>query len=309
MQQYSSLETPSLLASWVAVGVFDGVHRGHQALLSHLTAGAHAAGLPAAVVTFHPHPAVALGKVQPPFYLTSPQQRAEQLSLLGIDALVTLAFNASLAQVEAEAFMRQLIHALGLRRLVVGEGFALGRGRQGNILTLQKLGEALGYGVEIIPPQQSANEVISSSRARALLAQGDMPQVAALLGRPYRIAGPVVHGDGRGRTLGIPTANIAPWPEQLLPPAGVYATWFTLKNQRYPSVTNVGYRPTFLEQAPSPRVETLVLDFERDIYGDDVELDFITRLRPEQRFPGPAELIAQIQRDIQHARETLSHVS
>lgn len=309
MQQYSSLDTPSLLASWVAVGVFDGVHRGHQALLSHLAAGAHAAGLPAAVVTFHPHPAVALGKVQPPFYLTSPQQRAEQLSRLGIDALITLPFNPGLAQMEAEPFLRQLIRALGLRRLVVGEGFALGRGRQGDIPTLQKLGETLGYSLEVVRPQQSADEIISSSRARALLTQGDMPQVAALLGRPYRIAGPVVHGDGRGRTLGIPTANMAPWPEQLLPPAGVYATWFTLRNQRYPSVTNIGYRPTFLEQAPSPRVETLVFDFERDIYGDDVELDFITRLRPEQRFPSPAELIAQIQRDIQHARETLSHDS
>ncbi len=309
MQQFSSLGTPCLPASWAAVGVFDGVHRGHQALLTHLSNGAHAAGLPAAVITFDPHPAVALGKVRPPFYLTSPQQRAEQLSRLGIDALITLPFNASLSQVEAEDFMRQLIRALGLRRLLVGEGFALGRGRQGDIPTLQKLGETLGYSLEVVQPQRSAAEIISSSRVRALLTQGDLPQVTALLGRPYRIAGPVVHGDGRGRTLGIPTANIAPWPEQLLPPAGVYATWFTVKNQRYPSVTNVGYRPTFLAQATSPRVETLVIDFEHDLYGDDVELDFIARLRPEQRFPSPAELIAQIQRDTQNARETLSHDS
>jgi len=174
---------------------------------------------------------------------------------------------------------------------------------------LEKLGLKFNYQIEGLSPLTVGGELVSSSRIRELLGQGNVAQAAAYLGRWYAVQGRVVPGDGRGRTIGIPTANLDVWHERLLPSNGVYATFARLSSANYPSVTNIGVRPTFENTPPAPRVETHVLDFQQDLYGTDLRLEFVQFLRNEQRFPSIQTLIEQIQADIQHAREVLSNGS
>jgi riboflavin kinase/FMN adenylyltransferase len=193
-----------------------------------------------------------------------------------------------------------------LKRLLVGHDFALGRGREGNFEMLEKLGVKYHYAVEGLSPLTVNGELVSSSRIRELLGQSNVALAAAYLGRWYAVQGSVVPGDGRGRTIGIPTANLDIWHERLLPANGVYATFARLNGVNYPSVTNIGVRPTFEIQAPVPRVETHVLDFQQDLYGTNLRLEFVQFLRAEQRFSSIQGLVDQIHADIQHAREVLS---
>jgi riboflavin kinase/FMN adenylyltransferase len=308
MQHHLSLDDVSLHGAWVTIGSFDGVHRGHQAILSHLVQGAHANGKPAVVVTFFPHPVVLLRGLQGAFYLTTVEERARLMADLGVDYVITLTFDAALAALSAEDFMSELADHLHLSRLVVGYDFALGRGRTGDIHTLRHIGESLDYEVDLIPVASIKDQLISSTRIRELISLGQVGDAATQLGRWYRLSGKVVHGDGRGGKIGIPTANVAVWPEQILPARGVYATLAWNHQDAVPSVTNIGLRPTFESSTNISRVEAHMLDFDEDLYGTELRLDFVKFLRPEQRFPSAGALLDQIQQDIINAREVLPYV-
>ncbi len=305
MQHFTSLEPLHLSGAWVTIGAFDGVHRGHQALLRAFVTEAHAHAAPAVVVTFYPHPAEVLGNRPNPFYLSTPEEKAALIAGLGADVLITHPFNRQVARRRARDFMEDLQAHLGLRRLWVGYDFALGRNREGDIPALRRLGEALGYTLHVVEAYRLDGEVVSSSRIRKALAQGEVALAGRLLGRPYAVPGEVVPGDGRGRLLGFPTANLAVWPRRMMPAAGVYACWAETAAGTHPAVVNLGVRPTFEPHPAAPRLEAHLLDFSGDLYGQTLTLHFIARLRPEQRFPSAEALAAQIARDVAAARETL----
>jgi riboflavin kinase / FMN adenylyltransferase len=303
MPHYRSLEELNLHNTWLTIGSFDGVHLGHQAIVGRLSQGAHEAGSRAVVLTFFPHPAVVLGKRKDPFYLTTSDERADLLMAYGADVVVTYPFDRGVAATSAPDFMEKLKAHLGLVHLLVGPDFAMGRNREGNVPKLKELGEVFDYTLEIMPPVEVEGEVVSSSRIRAYLAEGEVGAAARLLGRPYRVGGRVITGDGRGRSIGIPTANLEVWAERSLPKAGVYICRAIVDGKTWRAVTNVGFRPTFESRPVSPRVETHILDFLDPIYGQEIQLDFLARLRDEQRFPNVQALVEQIHRDIQETRE------
>jgi len=289
----------------LTVGSFDGVHRGHQAILKKLISGAHAAGVPAVVLTFDPHPVAVLRPDKAPPCLTSPEERAALLGALGVDVVVTHPFDRQVAQQSAREFLERLKTHLGFSRFWVGYDFAMGRNREGDIPALQRLGEEMGFQLQIIEPVEVDGRVISSTRIRTLLAEGRVDEANELLGRPYRLGGPVVEGARRGHTIGIPTANLKIEGRRALPAHGVYVCHAHVNGHTWNAVTNIGVRPTF-DQAETPFVETHLLDFSADVYGKTMQLDFITRLREERKFPHVDALIEQIRTDIKQAREILA---
>ncbi len=303
MLYYESLDSVEIENAWLTIGSFDGVHLGHQEILGRVVEGARQEKSPAVAITFFPHPAVVLGKRQQAWYLNTPQERAELIGGYGADVVVMHPFTKEVAQQTADEFMQRLVRHLGLRRLIVGPDFALGRGREGNVQRLTELGKVYGYTLEVMPTVKNGDVVISSSLIRNKLNDGEVDQAARYLGRPYRISGEVVRGDARGKALGIPTANLAVWAERTIPKAGVYVCRASISGRSFVAVTNIGVRPTF-EQAPvSPRVEAHLLDFDGDIYGTELKLDFLNRLRDEQRFPNVQALVEQIHADIAQARQ------
>lgn len=295
------MERPSM----VTIGVFDGVHRGHQQPVGQLVAEAHAAGYLAVVITFHPHPDVVLKKITGRYYLTSPEQRADLLLNMGVDAVITHPFNDEVRQMRAADFVDRLLHHLKMTSLWVGADFALGYKREGNVAFLQEQGVQKGFTVQVVEllEHPDAQHRISSTGIREALAAGELDKANDWLGRAYAVAGVVVDGQKRGRTIGFPTANIHVGVEQVIPGNGVYAGWATIDTEKFMAVTNIGVRPTFSGQDIT--VEAHLLDFDRDIYGKTVNLTFEKRLRPEQKFNGIQELIAQIQQDVQTGREFL----
>jgi len=293
--------------AWLTIGVFDGVHRGHQEIIRQLTAGARADGALAVVLTFFPHPAVVLGGKADFKSLTTPDERVALLESLGVDVVITHPFDRALSDQTAEEFMRTVARSLGLRRLLVGYDFALGHGREGNVARLTELGKTLGYEVYTIAPVTNGKETISSTRIRQQLAAGDMSAAAAGLGRCYALTGPVIHGDGRGKKINIPTANLEIPTEKVIPANGVYACWAWVSGEKYLSVTNVGIRPTFTPEEFAPHVETHLLDFDRDLYGQEIKLEFVERLREERKFQSVEALVEQIQADIGRARQILNY--
>jgi len=305
MIHYRSLEEASLQDSWLTIGVFDGVHRGHQEILEKLTAGAHKNGVPAVVLTFWPHPAVVLGKRYDLKTLTTPEERAELLGAQGVDAVVTHPFTPDFAKLSALDFMRLTSRRLGLRSLWIGYDFALGHNREGNLERLTEVGEKLGYGVQAIGPVKNGEDVLSSSLIRQRIREGDVSRAAENLGRYYALSGPVVHGDGRGRKINIPTANIDYPKDKVIPANGVYATWIWVDGQRIPAATNIGINPTFTPDKQTPNVEAHILDFNRDLYGQDVKLDFVQFLRPEMKFESVEALLKKINEDIGQTRAIL----
>jgi riboflavin kinase/FMN adenylyltransferase len=305
MQHFRSLEDLSLDNSWLSIGVFDGVHRGHREILKHLTAGARANSSPAVVLTFWPHPAVVLGKRTDFKCLTTPEERAELLGELGVDLVITQTFTPELANLTAEEFMRKLSRHLGLRALWIGYDFALGRGREGTAKRLAELGEVLGYEVHTIGPIKKDGEVLSSSSIREQVASGNVARAADALARYYALSGPVVHGDGRGKKINIPTANIAYLQGKVIPANGVYATWAWVAGERFPAATNIGTNPTFTPDKQTPNVEAHLLDFDRDLYDQEVKLEFVERLRDELKFEDVEALLLQIDADIHRTRQIL----
>jgi riboflavin kinase/FMN adenylyltransferase len=292
------------IRSAVAVGNFDGVHRGHQALVAAAIARARETGGAAVVLTFDPHPARVLRPEAAPSALTTLAQKEELASALGIDRVVALVFDAGLAALSPEAFAGEVLqNALGAHHVVVGESFRFGRARLGDARTLEALGGRHGFDVRVVAPVLHGGRPISSSRVREALVAGDVDEAAQLLGRPYALDGRVVRGDGRGRGLGIPTANLAA-EEQLLPARGVYAgRCRTPDGEWHLAVVNVGERPTF--GGKGLHVEAHLLDFAGELYGARLRLAFHARLRGEERFESAQALVERIQQDVRATRVLL----
>jgi riboflavin kinase/FMN adenylyltransferase len=294
---------PGFTGGAVTVGNFDGVHRGHQALVGAAKAWAGRVGGPAVVVTFDPPPHEVLfpGSARPP--LTMPAYRADLLHAAGADHVVIFRTVAALLALCPEAFFEDvLVRQLGVRAVVEGYNFRFGRGRTGDTKTLRELCAAAGIAFEEVPPLAVGGEPASSSRVRAALLAGDAAVAAELLGRPYRIAGMVVTGARRGRTIGFPTANLGDVPT-VLPGNGVYAVRATVNDRTYPAAANVGPNPTFGEDAR--KVEVHLLGFSGDVYGKLMAVEFVAKLRDTRPFGGPAELVEQLQRDVAAAKQVL----
>lgn len=304
MRLYHELPQAHLTApSHVTVGVFDGVHRGHRLLIGRLIEAAHAAGRLAVVVTFAPHPARVLGYDSPPMLTTIPE-RAALLADLGLDALVVCRFTERTARTPAVEFVALLLRHLRMVELWGGYDFAFGHRREGDVPFLRRLGAEEGFAVRIVEPLIWHGAPVSSSRVRAALRAGDVDEATGCLGRPYRLSGRVVRGRGIGRELGLPTANLAPPPERLIPADGVYAGLARWETATVPAVINIGRRPTFAGRERV--VEAHLLDFSGDLYGRTLALDFLARLRDERAFPDVDALQAQIRADIAQARALIA---
>jgi len=304
MQHYRSMEAVSLNDSWLTIGVFDGLHRGHQELIRQLTAGAHANGAPAVVLTFFPHPALVLGGVDLK-WLTTPDERAEILASLGVDVVITHPFDKQLAALTSEEFMARVKQHLGLQTLLVGYDFALGRNRAGNLVHLTEIGREIGYNVLPVAAFQLDGQILSSTLIRQQIKDGDVTGAAVKLGRYYTLSGSVIHGDGRGHTIGIPTANIDVPLEKVIPANGVYACWAFVGAGKHQAVVNIGVRPTFTSGEITPHVEAHLPNYDANLYGQTLRLEFVERLRGEQKFPSIDALVAQIKTDIVKANHIL----
>ena len=304
MQHYRSLEEVTLQNSWLTVGVFDGVHRGHQQIINRLTAGAHANGVPAVVLTFDPHPAKIFGRGDIKL-LTLPGERAGLLGGMGVDVVVTHPFDKSVADTTASNFMSYLKTRLGLKHLVLGYDSTLGRNREGNATRLTEIGRELGYTVEVVSALSDESGVVSSTEIRKLVTVGNVSEAARLMGHPYTLQGLVTHGDHRGRTIGFPTANLAYAREKVIPAGGIYACWANLGHERYQAAINIGTNPTFTPDKHTLNVEAYLLDFDREIYDEAVRLEFVARLRDELKFDSVDALVAQIWDDVERTRVIL----
>jgi riboflavin kinase / FMN adenylyltransferase len=309
MQHLYALNSLSLKNTWLSIGSFDGVHRGHQEIVRRLSSGAHAEGAQAVVLTFHPHPKKVLGKSKDFYYLTSPEERAAILGEIGVDIVITFPFDLQVARTSARDFVENIHAHLAFTRMWVGPDFALGRKREGDVPTLRRFGSEFGFVVETIEPVTVDGNPVSSSHIRVLLGEGDVQQVRELLNRPYWVSGTVVPGDGRGRTIGIPTANLRVWEEKQLPGSGVYVCQALVNKRYHGAVTNIGVRPTFDHRTMALQVEAHILDFNKDLYDKEIRLEFLHRLREERRFSGPQALVAQIHKDIERARLMLAEKS
>lgn len=310
MVVFRQLPNPPLAQpSALTIGNFDGVHLGHQALIRRMQDHARQHGWLAGLLTFDPHPVSVLRPDVPQAYLTTPGERVELLRGLGLDYTVVYPFSMETARTPAAEFVSRLKATLRLEALWVGPDFALGRDREGDVAGLQRMGQQMGFEVQVMPPHTVQGGEVRSGRIRQDLLAGDVAQAARGLGWRYRVSGVVVAGASRGRTIGFPTANLEVSPQRLLPANGVYATWAVLEEQApgaprsYASVTNIGVRPSF--DNGQRTVETYLLDFEGDLYGQPITLEFVERLRPEQRFPSLEALQAQIAADVATARQIL----
>jgi riboflavin kinase/FMN adenylyltransferase len=300
---FRSFDNLSIQNAWLTIGIFDGVHRGHQEILRALVAGALAASAPSIVLTFTPHPAVVLGGMTDFKCLTTLDERAALLTSYGVDHVITQTFDRALADQTAQEFMQKLSNAVGIRKLIVGYDTALGRGRAGTSDRLAEIGKSLNYTVNVIPPLRDEQGILSSTRIRKKIAAGLMAEASNDLGRPYMISGPVIHGDGRGRTLNLPTANILIPDGKILPAFGIYACRGWVDGQSHPAATSIGVRPTFYNGAPpAPTIEAHLLDFNGNLYGREVKLEFLEYLRPEEKYTSVEALLEQIGRDIEKTR-------
>jgi riboflavin kinase/FMN adenylyltransferase len=300
---YNLVDVQIQRSSLLTIGVFDGVHRGHQHLIKQLVEQAHSTGRLAGVLTFFPHPDIVLRGLKGRYYLTTPEQRADLLVNMGVDFVVTHPFNDTIRQIRAADFVDQLVHHLKVDSLWVGADFAMGYQREGNVAFLKKQGAEKGFAVEVIDLMTNHDKAISSTAIREAVQRGDVEQARAWLGRGYEVVGEVVHGAKRGRQIGYPTANVAVWDEQVIPANGVYAGWAMLGSERFMAMTNVGVRPHF--DGKNITVEAYLLDFDRDIYGQQLGVSFDKYLRPEAKFNSLQELIDQIGRDVEEGRVQL----
>lgn len=294
----------------VTVGNFDGVHSGQRRVLELVTARARESGLSSAVVTFEPHPLTVLRPERAPALLTTSAQKESLLAETGVASLLVLRFTPSLSRLPARRFVRDfLVGRLAVREVYVGSNFAFGRDREGDLSLLQAMGDSFGFAAFGFEEVSSGGAPVSSTRIRGAVSAGAVEEAELMLGRSYSLNGIVVRGDGRGRGLGWPTANLAV-DNELLPADGVYVTRLKIPalGETLPSVTNVGTRPTVYREHPR-LVECHVLDFDRDIYGERVELELLHRLRPERKFPSAEALRQQIGQDAEEAREYFAAAS
>ena len=287
----------------LTIGVFDGVHLGHQYLISQLTEHTRRQNLLSGVVTFRQHPREVLSPQTKLPYLTSLAEKVSLLKNEGVDAVITLSFTRELTRLSARQFVSLLKKYLRMRGLIIGPDFALGRNREGNADTLRKLGQDMSFRVTVIPPVRVNDEMVSSTAIRDALADGDMKKVASLIGRSFSLQGRVTTGAGRGSELGFPTTNLDIDPKQALPAEGVYATWAHIDDKAYQSMTNIGRRPTFGGNGRT--VETYILNYQGNLYGRELKIDIVERLRGEKRFDTVEELKKQIAEDVKQGRAIL----
>ena len=288
----------------LTIGVFDGVHLGHKYLLSQLAEHARRQDLLSGVVTFRQHPQEVLSPQTRLPFLTDLAERTNLLKNEGVEAIIPLSFTSEIAQLSARQFVSLLMRYLRMRGLVIGSDFTLGRNREGNIDSLRTLGQDMNFTVTVIPLIMINGEVVSSTAIRNALANGDMKRVLNLAGHPFSLNGRVTSGAGRGLELGFPTANLDIVPEQALPADGVYATWAYIDGKAFKSMTNVGKRPTF--GGSQRTVEVYVLDYHSDLYGCELRIDIMARLRSEGRFDTVDKLKKQITEDIEQGRAILN---
>jgi len=293
--------------SAITIGSFDGVHLGHQQLLSTLVAAARKSDLQSVVITFWPHPAMFFKRVPERYVLTLPEERAELIKKYGVDRVITLDFNQQLASLTAEQFLQILKGHTNFAWLLTGNDFALGKDRLGNLETLRSLGEQMDFHLETIAPKLDGSKVVSSSQVRQALVNGKIRDASKLLGRHFMLPGTVVHGESRGSKIGFPTANLQIAPERLIPGNGVYVTRAWLTESDVMSVTNIGVRPTFENQPVEPRVEPHLLNTDTNLYESDMTLEFIEFIRPEKKFNNSKDLARQITKDIKYARKVFQH--
>ncbi|HEY8448245.1 MAG TPA: bifunctional riboflavin kinase/FAD synthetase [Thermomicrobiales bacterium] len=301
---YTELEQVPSRLRVVSIGTFDGVHRGHQSLLERTVTQARELGLPALVLTFDPVPAAVLRPDKFPGRICSAEEKLEQLGRSGVDEIVSLEFTIPFSRQTPEEFMARVAR-IGLVELWVGEAFALGKDRAGDVNRLREIGEELGFKVTAVPRLTNGEQVISSSAIRAAIMEGDVARARRLLGRPFRVHGEVIHGAHLGRAIGYPTANFLP-PNDLVPLAdGIYASYAYLPGapDARPSMTYVGTRPTV--DSGARQVETHIFDFDGDLYGQMLHVEVIERLRGDQKFASLDELIEQLGKDEQAARSVL----
>lgn len=291
------------------IGNFDGMHLGHQKLMRGLAVRAHEIGGTATVITFDPHPLQVLAPGNAPRPIQTLSQKLRIMERLGIDLAVAIPFDRAFAALSPRQFVDSVLcERLSVREVYVGPNFAFGHRREGSLSTLRSLGETRGFSAEKIHQVHFRGSRVSSTAVRQALTGGQVTLARRLLGRPYEIEGRVVHGDGRGAGIGVRTANVST-PNELIPRRGVYVTLLNLEDEFRLSVTNIGLRPTITGggETAVETIETHAIDFDGEIYGQDLRLEFLSRLRDERRFSGPAELLAQIRRDIARARRYHAH--
>jgi riboflavin kinase/FMN adenylyltransferase len=280
----------------VTVGSFDGVHLAHRAVLEETVRRAGAAGQQSVLVTFEPHPLDVVRPDRAPELLSTPAERRAALAETGVGHMLVLRFDAAMAALPPERFVREmLVERARMRELVVGYDHGLGRGRSGDVETLRRMGEAEGFTVTVVPPVEVDGVRVSSSRIRQAIAEGDLGLAARLLGRPYRVTGPVVPGERRGRVLGVPTINLAVPHRKLLPPDGVYAVRVEWRDGVAGGMLNQGPKPTFGDGRRT--LEAHLFGVARDLYGEWVRIEWVARLRDVKRFGSPADLAEQLERD------------
>ena len=294
-----------IFASCATIGNFDGVHLGHQKLIARVRDRARILKISSVVITFDPHPLrVLVDKKTPPF-ITLTEQKLELISKLEVDYVLCIKFTKDLAALKPEEFVQKyLVNGLKLKELIIGYDYAFGKGRRGNFELLNKLGEKFGFAVEQLSPVMVDGAIVSSTRIRDMVQAGMVWEARKLLGRFYRVQGKVITGQKRcGPLLGFPTANIC-LKDELFPKTGVYAVWVEVLGQVYPGVANIGYNPTFGNDYLS--VEAHILNFKQNIYGQDIRVHFVQRLRSEKKFSGLDELKKQIQADIELGQKILN---
>ena len=290
----------------LTIGVFDGVHLGHKYLISKLVEQAREKNLLPGVVTFRQHPQEVLSPQTKLPFLTDLAHRSNLLRAEGVEAVIPLSFTAELARLSARQFISLLQKHLRMRGLVIGPDFALGKGREGDTDTLRKLGQEINFSVTVVPPVMINSEVVSSTAIRKALADGDVAKMHKLAGRPFSLHGHVVTGAGRGEGLGFPTANLDINQEQAIPADGVYASWAYIDGEAYQSMTNIGECPTF--DGCKRTAEVYVIDYHGDLYGHELETDFIGRLRDEKKFNSVEELKKQVAEDVEQGRAILDSI-
>lgn len=292
--------------SVVTIGNFDGVHLGHIELFKRLMEESHAFGIPSVVVTFEPHPLKVLAPDSAPCRITTYQQKLALIAEAGVDCLVVIPFSREISQMSADSFVRGILcDSLGMKHIIIGHDYAFGRGREGNFETLERLGVELEFTLEDLDPVGDGDLIYSSSLARSRIAAGDMAAVSGILGRYYMISGTVVHGRDIGQSLGFPTANIATQNE-IIPTDGVYAVMAALDGRFVQGACNIGMNPTF--EGRQRTIEVFLLDFSGQIYGQEISVYFVRKLRDVKKFAAVAELKDAISHDVESTRQVLGNL-
>ncbi len=300
MKIFHGTDNANILRGTVlTLGVFDGLHLGHQRIMEKVVSRAKAVGAVPTAITFDPHPRAVLHPDNSPPLLQTLDQRLANFEFLGIEQAIVIRFDKNFAAQNAEVFLNDIVHErLQAKEVFLGKGFAFGKNRGGNIELLRKMSAQLGFFADEVDEVTLRGHRISSSKIRHLLAEGKVNLARRMLGRPYGVEGQIIHGFERGRTIGFPTANLKPH-NRVIPKYGVYATAVLINDVWRRSITNVGIRPTF-EDATAPSIESYVFDFDGDLYGDVLRVRFLHRIRDERKFNGIGELKNQIEKDTIH---------